>query len=175
MIAAAHEILEDSGVDGLTVDEVARRSGVAKSTIYRHFDSVDELVLSAIDELVHHVDVPDTGAFETDLRAVVSTFLDVARTPAFRNFFVSMVARGRRNPHYADRVTAMKTERQSPLRIVVQRGIARGEVDPDIDLDHAVHFVHAPFVAMLVEDDPMLERDVEINLELVRRGLAPRA
>ncbi len=175
MIAASHEILDALGVDGLTVDEVARRSGVAKSTIYRHFDSVDDLVLSAIDELVHHVDVPDTGSFDGDLRAVVGNFLAVARTPAFRNFFVSMVARGRRDAEYADRVSAMKTERQSPLRIVVQRGMARGEVDPGIDLDHAVHFAHAPFVTMLVEDDPMHERDVEINIELVRRGLAPRS
>ena len=173
MIAAVQEILNDLGVDGLTVDEVARRSGVAKSTIYRHFDSVDDLVLSATDELIHHIDVPDTGAFDTDLRAVVTNFLEIARTQAFRNFFVSMVARARSDADYADRVNAMKTERQSPLRIVVQRGIARGEVDPDVDIERAVHFVHAPFVAMLVEDDPMHPRDVEIQLDLIRRGLTP--
>ena len=175
MVAAAQEILSDLGVDGLTVDEVARRSGVAKSTLYRHFESVDDLVLVAVDELVHHSDVPDTGSFEGDLRSVVTEFLAIARTAAFRNFFVSMIARGRRDPEFGARVAAMKEQRQSPLRIVVQRGIARGEVDPDIDLDHAVHFAHSPFVTMLVEDADMTEREIDIQLALVRRGLAPRA
>ena len=175
MIAASQEILSDLGVDGLTVDEVARRSGVAKSTLYRHFESVDDLVLAAVDELVHPSDIPDTGSFEGDLQQVVSEFLEVARTPAFRNFFVSMIARGRRDPEFAARVAAMKEQRQSPLRIVVQRGIARGEVDPDIDLDHAVHFVHSPFVTMLVEDAEMSEHEIAIQLALARRGLAPRS
>ena len=70
MMCAARAILAERGVDGLTVDEVADQSGVAKSTIYRHFGSVDELILAAVDELIPNNPAPDTGSFERDLRCV---------------------------------------------------------------------------------------------------------
>ena len=47
VLEAAQELLAQSGVGGFTVDEVARRSGVAKTTIYRHWPSREALVLDA--------------------------------------------------------------------------------------------------------------------------------
>lgn len=174
MIAAVHEILAERGMDGLTVDEVSRRSGVAKSTIYRHFDSVDELTLAAIDELTDRIPTPDTGSFESDLRAVADRFVEVARNDAFRSFFVAMVARGRHDSDFAARCDAARSARESPLRLAVQRGIARGEVDPEVDLAHAIRFAQAPFLAMLVDDAEMEPDEVETSIDLVCRALLPR-
>ncbi|MGE2737502.1 helix-turn-helix domain-containing protein [Mycolicibacterium vaccae] len=47
-MAAAFDILTQSGVGGFSVDEVVRRSGVAKTTIYRHWPSREALVLDAV-------------------------------------------------------------------------------------------------------------------------------
>ena len=65
--------------------------------------------------------------------------------------------------------------RHVPLRIAIQRGIARGEVDPEIDLDQAMYFVQGPFVAKrLVENDDVTDRDIDVFLDLIVRALAPR-
>jgi AcrR family transcriptional regulator len=173
MVATSQELLAERGVDGFSVDEVARRSGVAKSTIYRHFGSGEDLMLAAVDELVHHVEAPDTGAVGSDLRAVVRAFLEVVDRPELRGLFVSMLARARTDPEFAARLRAIKEQRHSPLRLVLQRGIARGEVDPEIDLEVAMHLVQSPFVALIVEDEELRDRDVDAYLELIGRALAP--
>ena len=48
MLRAALEVVLEIGVPGFTIDEVARRSGVAKTTIYRHFDSRNDLLVGKL-------------------------------------------------------------------------------------------------------------------------------
>src|SRR5579871_5184723 len=70
VLAAAHELLTESGLSGVSVDEVSRRSGVAKTTIYRHWPSREALLLDACSQLGPHFDVPDAGTFPNDVRAL---------------------------------------------------------------------------------------------------------
>ena len=67
MLGAAADLVLDAGVDGFSVDEVARRSGVAKTTIYRHFPSAKELLVAALDQFMTAPPTPDTGSLRTDL------------------------------------------------------------------------------------------------------------
>lgn len=176
MVAASRDVLLERSVDGFTVDEVARRSGVAKSTIYRHFCSVDELMLACIDDLIGTIDPPDTGTLRGDLRAVVNRFLAVASVPAYRDVFVSMLNRARVDPGFQRRMLAVKEERHTPIRAVLQRGIARGEVDPEVDLGLAIAYVQGPFVTtVILEDGEITDRSLDVYLDLIERGLAPRA
>ena len=52
VLVAAQEVVRDAGIDGFTVDEVAHRSGVAKTTIYRHFHNAHHLVVAALDCMI---------------------------------------------------------------------------------------------------------------------------
>ena len=67
MLRAATDLVLDAGVDGFSVDEVARRSGVAKTTIYRHFPSAKELLVAALDRTMKAPPTPDTGSLREDL------------------------------------------------------------------------------------------------------------
>src|SRR5450755_5201858 len=68
----AFELLSESGVGGFTVDEVARRSGAAQTTIYRHWPSREALVIDACSRISDEQAIPDTGSFEGDVTAILA-------------------------------------------------------------------------------------------------------
>jgi len=174
MIAAAQRIITSEGIDACTIDEVARRSGVAKSTIYRHFANADELAVASVEELIEEVAIPDHGSLREDLRSIVSAFRGVVAHDSFRRMFVSMLGRAVDDPDFAEVYRHAQDMRHTPLRIAIQRGMARGEVDPNLDLELAMYFVQGPFVAKrLVELSDFTEREVEFFLDLVVKALAP--
>ncbi|MDO8362122.1 MAG: TetR/AcrR family transcriptional regulator [Actinomycetota bacterium] len=70
VLAAAVELLRDEGAAGMTIEAVAQRSGVAKTTIYRQFADRDEMHLAAVQSVASQVGVPHSG----DLLADVGEF-----------------------------------------------------------------------------------------------------
>jgi AcrR family transcriptional regulator len=174
MILATQEVARVHGVDGVTVEAIARRSGVAKTTIYRHFGSADELLLAAVEEMIEEIEPPDTGSFRSDVRAVIGAFMRLAAVPELRHLFVSMLGRAIDDPEFADLYRSLKEQRHQPLRIAVQRGIARGEVDPAVDIEQALSFVQGPFIGKrIIENEDLTDRDLEVFLDLIVKALAP--
>ena len=75
MLAAAHEVIVSDGLDACTVDEVARRSGVAKTTIYRHWASREALLADALGALGGPSPADAGTCLVEDLRRAVGTKL----------------------------------------------------------------------------------------------------
>ncbi|MDP3400770.1 MAG: helix-turn-helix domain-containing protein, partial [Brevundimonas sp.] len=71
-IEATIEALLDLGAEGLTMEEVAERSGVAKSTIYRHFGAREHLVAESVRACVVEQPTPDSGSLAEDLTELFS-------------------------------------------------------------------------------------------------------
>ena len=84
MVLAAQQLIGDHGVEGFTVDEVARRSGVAKTTIYRHFPNPNDLAIEAIDCMVEPFEEFDTGELRGDLLAFFGQVLPHMHEPEMR-------------------------------------------------------------------------------------------
>ena len=174
MLRAARELLAADGLDACTVEEVSRRSGVAKTTIYRHFGSADELAADALSEMIEEIEVPDLGSLRADLRAIVEWFLGIVRQDAFPRLFASMLSRATTDPEFKRLHDRAQECRHAPLRVAIQRGIARGEVDPEIDIETALHFVQGPFLAKrMIASGHLSDREVETLLDLIVRALAP--
>ena len=175
MLAAAQHVIVECGLDACTVDEVARESGVAKTTIYRHFKNADELVLATIDQMIGDIVAPDTGSLRSDLRAVVYGFRQILEHQTARKTWLTLLGRALADDEFECLYIRAQELRHMPLRRVLQRGMARGEVDPEVDLDQAMYFTQGPFVAKrLVEFDPLTDDDIEVFIDLVCRALAPR-
>ena len=68
-LAAAVDVIVDKGVGDLTIEEVALRSGVAKTTIYRHWPERASLIIDTVRSCFEHVSTPDTGSLRGDLEA----------------------------------------------------------------------------------------------------------
>src|SRR3954465_4600360 len=82
ILAATRDLLAQGGVRGVTVEGVAARSGVAKTTIYRRWRDKDELALAAVwhelADLPAPTDVADTRA---ELLAFIEPLVTILRTP----------------------------------------------------------------------------------------------
>ena len=175
-IAAAQRVIVERGLDHCSIDEVARESGVAKTTIYRHFKDADDLAVAAIDQMIGDIVAPDTGSFRSDLSAVVYGFRRILERPSARKTLITMLHRALGDDEFEQLYERAQELRHAPLRRVLQRAIARGEVDPEIDLEQAMYFVQGPFVAKrIVELDPLTDGDIEVFLDLICRALAPGA
>lgn len=176
MLGAAQEIIVADGLDACTVDEVARRSGVAKTTIYRHFKNGDELVIAAMECFKTDVDTPDTGSLAGDLRAMVEQFVATLEPAVSRRLFVSMLHRALDHPDFEQAFRRSREAEYGPLRRVLQRAIARGEVDPEIDVPLAMQFLQGPFMALqlLRPDAITIDDRLDQMIELSCRALAPQ-
>src|SRR5260370_18750172 len=73
IIDATLELLAEEGFQGLSIEAVAARAGVGKTTIYRRWSSKEELVMEAIRQVQIDVPVMDTGNFRNDLAALLQT------------------------------------------------------------------------------------------------------
>ena len=142
ILDATRELLAEEGdVGSLTVEAVAARSGVAKTTIYRRWRDKWELALDAvmIDMLpgfAEPVDVGDTRKeLVTFLQGAVKNLTTPPSGPAMRHLASQIGTDPTLASVYREQVVGPRREQ---LRPVIERGIARGDLRPDTD----VHLVH---------------------------------
>jgi AcrR family transcriptional regulator len=133
VLTAAFELLGESGVSGFTVDEVARRSGVAKTTIYRHWPTREALVIDACSRISGEQEVPDTGSLEGDVTAILANIGRLLSTARWSSVLPSIVDVAERDPAFADIHQRIQHGHAAPLREVIDRAADRGEVAATAD------------------------------------------
>ncbi len=145
-LGTALTVLQEVGVEGFTVDEVARRSGVAKSTIYRHFSSTTDLMLSAFGCLIVPLPTPNTGSLRGDLLAFLDSHRDFMTNESIPRTFLGLLNRSANDPDFAEVHEAFVEEQRKPIKTMIQLAQGRGEVHPDLDLDIAMDVIEGPFM-----------------------------
>ena len=169
---AGLEILLTEGVGAVTGDEVARRSGVAKSTLYRHFGSTDVLVFAVVEDSVSTSPAPDTGTLRGDLEAVHRRYLDIAAAPQNRELFAWMVSKALESPEYRELFHRARVQPQGPTLLALQRAIARGEIAAEIDLDMAMHVIQGPLISQrIVDNREVTNQDLDRLLDMTMQAL----
>ncbi len=73
---ATLEIVAERGFAGVSIDATAQRAGVARSTIYRDWDSRDELLTRAVETVLDRVEAMQTGELRSDLVTVAAYLAD---------------------------------------------------------------------------------------------------
>lgn len=139
------ELLLESGVEGVTLDEVASRSGVAKSTLYRHFGSREDLIVKAARACVVVHPTPDTGSLATDLEFLFDHIGKVEEQRKVTELLSMLIESSRWDPAMEELRDQALAERRRPIRTVLQLAQLRGEIGPHLDLDSAVAMVVGPF------------------------------
>ncbi|MEZ5349057.1 MAG: TetR/AcrR family transcriptional regulator [Microthrixaceae bacterium] len=172
LLSAAAEMLVDEGVGAVTAEEVARRSGVAKTTLYRHFGTTEALVFAVVQQNVAAVDPPDTGTLRGDLAEIHRAYLQVAALRQSRELFVWMVARAIEDPVNRELFRSARVQPRGPTVIALQRAMARGEIDPNTDVDMAMHMIQGPLISMrIVDDSEVGDRALDTMLDMTVRAL----
>lgn len=142
---ATVELLLDAGVEGVTVEEVAARSGVAKSTLYRHFSTRENLIAQAARCCLVEHPTPDTGSLADDLRYLFGRFAEQEEERRVTDLLPLLIDAAKRDPEMEALVASILAERKRPIRTVLQLAQLRGEISPDLDLDTAMALVIGPF------------------------------
>jgi AcrR family transcriptional regulator len=174
ILAAALELMAEHGVRDLRMDDVADRAGVGKTTIYRRYRSKDELVTATVEALVSEISVPDTGSTRADLLGLMRTAVEVYSGSAEAALMPSLVDAMSRDPELARLVRdGFLARRRDALRAVLQRGVARGDLNADVDLELAIDVLGGPlFYRLLITGGPIDEPLADGVVELIMRGFA---
>lgn len=172
VLEAAVEILCEGGVQGLTIEQVAARSGIAKTTIYRHWPSKPELILDAVASLCTPFQTPNTGDLEDDLRTCFSVVLDRTLQDRIGRIVPSLLDAAQRDPEYARLHDRIISEREQPIRTILELGRLRGVLPGTVDLDDVVEMLIGPLIlrGLLVRRE-VTQEFVDLVLETVVVGL----
>lgn len=137
ILRAAAELLEERGVDGVTIEAIASRAGVGKQTIYRRWSTRAAVLVEAfLSQDDAPIAVPDAGSLRRDLAALATTVAATAGNESLRRSVAGLVAAS----HVDAEVGRLFRERfVAPVRAVareiLQRAMDRGELHPDVDLE----------------------------------------
>lgn len=170
ILDAAADVLAEVGVESFTVDEVSRRSKVAKSTIYRHFSSTDELLLNALDCRIVALPTPNTGSLQTDLFAFLEAAKEFMADESMPKLMAGVLHRTVHDDDFAAMHGSFMDQQRMPMKTIVQLAQARGEVDPDLDPELAVDVLEGPFFMHKVVRRQ--EVDEQTALNIVRLAIA---
>ena len=146
-LEAAIQLIADRGIDATRVDAIAQASGVSKATLYKHWKNRDELLLDAIGRLSEQYPVFDSGDTRTDLIAFLGYLVQRKRSERTARLWPRIIAHGCLNSEFArllrQRFTAPARERFIEL---LKRGITRGDLPCDLDLDFARDMLIGPIM-----------------------------
>jgi AcrR family transcriptional regulator len=126
--------LAEHGLGGTTMEGVARRAGVNKTTLYRRWGSKEELVLDALLELgERRVPIPDTGSLRDDLVTVAREIVASVSTPEADAVVRAAAADPGPDSKLVAAVRQFWSVRFGLLGTMVERAIERGELPADTD------------------------------------------
>jgi AcrR family transcriptional regulator len=173
VLPAVVDLLDQCGVVGLTVEAVAARSGVAKTTIYRHWPTKADLTLEALGTLHENLPTPNTGDLRKDLRACFVEVTEHELDDRKRRIFGSLLDAAQRDPEYADLLNDINAERMQPLRTVLELAQHRGQLRADVDLDEVADLVIGPVLArILVSRRPVDGPFIDLVVDAFVDGLS---
>jgi AcrR family transcriptional regulator len=168
-------LLGSHGYAGLTLDELAARSGVAKTTVLRRWPSKAAVAVAGVERLaLQSVDVPDSGSLRDDLHALlhnaVTTF---ARGRG--QFVPRLIRESGHHPEITGLLYTVLHTRRQAYRRVLALAIARGELAPQADQDLLIDLLIGPiWTRLLITGDPVTEEYVDSVVDAVLTAFAVR-
>ncbi|MGZ9928595.1 TetR/AcrR family transcriptional regulator [Streptomyces sp. NC-S4] len=133
VLEAVGALLLESGYDGLTVDAVAERAGVHRTTVYRRWQDVGRLLADVLDTASDDTwSPPDTGSLQDDLAALNQEVYE-ALAGGGPNLTTALIAAGFRSPEAAAALSRFWEDRYARCAVVVTRAAGRGELPGPAD------------------------------------------
>jgi len=174
VLGAALEMLCRGGYAGLTLDALADRAGLAKTTILRRWPSKAAVAAAAVQRLaLQTVDVPQTGTLHGDLHALLTGAVDAFSRGA-GSFVPRLMRESGHHPEIAELLRTVIHTRRGAYRRVLARAIARRELDPDVDQDLIIDLLVGPvWTRLLITHDPITETLVDEIVDSIIRAYPP--
>lgn len=134
ILQASLELLAEVGFAAMSMDAIAARAGVGKTTIYRRYASKEELVADAIESIREEIVIPDTGNLQSDIDTLIQNAAQITLNPIGRQTVAMIISSASSNPQFAQIYwTKYLQPRRKAFAVVLERAKARKEIQADLD------------------------------------------
>jgi len=168
VLAAAVALVAEKGMSGATIEAVAARSGVAKTTIYRQWPHQAALVLEAFRGAAPDAPAADSGSLRDDLVGLLGGLADALTSGPAALLMAALLDAAGRDADFAELHAQEARRRHRPVLAVMELGLANGELPADADLDELLDRLAGPvFHRRFVSGLPLDRRFVEHVVDTV--------
>jgi AcrR family transcriptional regulator len=170
------KLLGQNGFSELTIESVAARAGVGKATVYRWWPNKAALIADAFaSSTTRKLHFPDTGSVRTDMSQQMRQLIKIFSSR--RGRIVSAILGGGQSDR--DLIAAFRERFLWPRRreayATLRRGILRGELRKDADMDLLLDALYGPiYMRFLIRHDKLTPEFVDSLCELVLAGADPQ-
>ena len=169
------QLLEEKGFPSLTIEDVAAQANVGKATVYRWWPNKAALIADAFaSSTTRKLHFPDTGSVCSDMSRQMRQLIKVFRSRRGR-IVSAILSGGQTDPELiaAFRERFLKPRRQEAYA-TLRRGIDRGELRADQDLDLLLDSLYGPiYMRFLIQHDRLTADFINRLCALVLRGARP--
>lgn len=174
VLEAAIDLLAERGFEGTSIEAISEQSGVAKTTIYRHWEDKAALMLDVIDSLATEPVDPDTGSLAGDLTALARGLAQGLQSGPWAAMLPSLVDVAERDPEVARMNREFTEARHAVVKRVVTRARSRGEIRDEVSDEDVIELVAGPlFYRRLVTGEPTRPNHATHIARLVAELAAP--
>jgi AcrR family transcriptional regulator len=176
ILRSALKLLGKNGFAHLTIEDVAAQASVGKATVYRWWPDKAALVADAFaSSTTRKLHFPDTGSVSTDMSQQMRQLVKVFRSR--RGRIVSALLGGGQSDR--NLIAAFRERFLWPRRkeayATLQRGIRRGELRKDVDMDLILDSLYGPiYMRFLIRHDNLTPEFVNHLCELILGGARPQ-
>jgi AcrR family transcriptional regulator len=176
VLAVTADLVTEVGVERLTIDEVAARSGVAKTTIYRHWPNKGALVTEAVHTCMSPASPPAGGDLREGLLACFEGAVRAGPETRVGEMMLSLLDAAQRDPELDRLLRGYLAERRRPVLELLEAAKARGELPPDADPELLATLVTGPITyTKLILRQPISRELVVQVVDAVLQGVCAGA
>lgn len=173
ILTASYDLLLLNGFHSITVEGIAERAGVSKATIYKWWPNKAAVVLDGFFEATESIlEVPDTGSLKEDLLLQAGSLAAFLTSPKGK-VITELIAEGQSDENVAEEYrNRYFNPRRLISRHILERGIKRGELKKDLDIELSIDLIFAPiFYRLLITGGAVDPAFVEQLISYALAGL----
>ena len=173
ILTAAYELLLENGFGAVTIEKIAERAGVSKATIYKWWPNKAAVVMDAFfDAAVVRLPIPDTGSTINDMIIQVNNLAKFLISQEGK-VINEIIAEGQYDQKLAETYrTIYFKPRRFDSRHILERGISRGELRENLDIELIIDLIFGPlFYRLLITGDVVDEEFIKNLIKCVFEGI----
>jgi AcrR family transcriptional regulator len=145
-LSAVRELLAEEGWTGISHVAVAARSGVGRTTLYRHWPDVASLIHDAIVQRIGQVRTERTEDLRADLISELNGLRRLLHDPASERTMRGVLERAPFDPAFASLKETLYRSGSAGFRAILEAAMTRGELQPDTDIPLAIDQLAGPLM-----------------------------
>ena len=177
ILDATIQLLSKRPLRDISMEEIARKAGVGKATIYKWWPSKAYVALDAFLRKTNRmVPTPDTGSVRRDILEQLRSVMVFYRSPA-GHILGQFVAESQADKEFAAlfRERFLKPRREA-IGVIFDRGVERGEIGQNLDRELVLDFIYGPAIyRMIVAHAPLDAKVADEMVSILFGGLDNRS